>query len=80
MEPSAISLSPQSTHTRYGSRSKRLPASATPTPIGRPWPSDPVATSTHGMIGVGCPSSRLPSLRNVSSSSSVTAPHALKRE
>ena len=24
-------------------------ASAIPTPIGRPWPSDPVATSTHGM-------------------------------
>ena len=31
-------------------------------PIGRPWPSEPVATSTHGSTGVGWPSSRLPEL------------------
>ena len=49
--------------TRYGSRSRRLPASATPTPMGRPWPSEPVATSTHGSTGVGWPSSRLPQRR-----------------
>ncbi len=48
-----------------------------PTPIGRPWPSEPVATSTQGSTGVGWPSSRLPNLRNVSSSSSVIAPAAL---
>ena len=77
IEPSAISLSPQSTHVRYGNRSSRLPASAMPTPYGRPWPKEPVATSTHGSTGVGCPSSRLPRLRNVSNSSSVIAPAAL---
>ena len=52
-DPSASSRSPQSTHTRYGSLSRRLPAMAMPTPIGRPWPSEPVATSTHGSRGVG---------------------------
>jgi hypothetical protein len=30
-----------------------------------------VATSTHGISGVGCPWSRLPNFRKVSSSSSV---------
>ena len=78
MEPSAISLSPHSTQTRYGSRSRYLPASATPTPSGRPWPSDPVATSTHGSTGVGWPSSRDPNRRYpVISSSSDTTPTAL---
>ena len=49
-----------------------------PTPYGRPWPNEPVATSTHGSsTGTGCPSSRLPNFRNVSSSSSVIAPAAL---
>ena len=80
IEPSAISLSPQRAQTRYGSRSSFFPASATPTAIGRPWPSEPVATSTQGRIGVGWPSSRLPSLRKVRSSSSVIAPAALKSE
>ena len=42
--------------------------SAMPTPIGSPWPSEPVATSTHGITGVGCPSRRLPCCRYVSSS------------
>src|SRR5215510_12608039 len=69
IEPSAISLSPQSTHTRYGSLSSRFPASAMPTPYGNPWPSEPVATSTQGSTGTGCPSSLLPNFRNVSSSS-----------
>ena len=80
MEPSAISLSPQSAQTRYGRRSSRLPARATPTAMGRPWPSEPVATSTHGSTGVGWPSNGLPSLRKLSSSSSVIAPAALKSE
>ena len=53
IEPSAISESPHRHQTRYGSRSSRLPASATPTLIGRPWPSEPVATSTQGSTGVG---------------------------
>ena len=49
-----------------------------PTPYGRPWPNDPVATSTQGSsTGTGCPSSRLPNFRNVSNSSSVIAPAAL---
>ena len=46
-----------STQTRLGRRSRCFAASAIPTPIGRPWPSEPVATSTHGMAGVGWPSS-----------------------
>ena len=33
--------------------------------IGRPWPSEPVATSVGGIRGVGWPSSRESSLRNV---------------
>ncbi len=37
----------------------------TPTPMGRPWPSEPVATSTQGSTGVGWPSMRLPSWRSV---------------
>ena len=77
MLPSAISESPHSTQTRYGSRSRRLAASATPTAMGRPWPSDPVATSTHGRTGVGCPSMRLPNFRKVSISWSLIAPAAL---
>ena len=77
IEPSAISESPQSTHTLYGNRSRCLPASARPTPTGRPWPSEPVATSVGGMRGVGWPSSLLSRLRKVSSSSSVIAPTAL---
>ena len=76
IEPSAISESPHSTQTRYGSLSSDRPAIATPTPIGRPWPSEPVATSVGGIRGVGWPSSREPSLRNVSSSSSSIAPTA----
>ena len=78
MEPSAISLSPQSTQTCHGALSTRFPASATPTAMGSPWPREPVATSTQGSTGVGCPSSRLPRLRNVISSSSVITPAARK--
>ena len=48
-----------------------------PTPTGSPWPSDPVAVRPTAAAGVGCPSSRLPSLRKVSSSSSSMAPAAL---
>ena len=81
IEPSAISLSPHRTQTRYGSSSRYLPASATPTASGSPWPSEPVATSTQGSTGVGCPSSRDPNRRYpVISSSSETTPTALKIE
>ena len=41
----------------------RTSSSATPTPSGNPWPSDPVATSTHGSTGVGWPSSGEPNRR-----------------
>jgi hypothetical protein len=51
-DPSAISESPSSTHARAGFRSRRI-ASAIPSPIGSPWPSDPVATSMCGMSGRG---------------------------
>ena len=78
IEPSAISESPHRHQTRYGSLSRRRPAIATPTAIGRPWPSEPVATSVGGIRGVGWPSSREPSLRNVSSSSSSIAPAAFR--
>jgi len=44
-------LSPHSTQVRYGRWSSRLAAIATPTPMGRPWPSEPVATSTQGSRG-----------------------------
>ena len=63
IEPSAISESPQTTQVRYGSLSRYLAAMATPTAMGRPWPSEPVATSTQGSLGVGWPSSRLFSWR-----------------
>ena len=69
-----------STHTWNGAASGRFAASAMPTPIGSPWPSDPVATSIHGSTGVGWPSSRLRSLRNVMSSSSEIAPAAFNIE
>jgi hypothetical protein len=51
-----------------------------PTPYGSPCPSEPVATSTHGIAGVGWPCSRWPKVRKVSSSSSVIAPAALNIE
>ena len=76
IEPSAISESPHRHHTRYGRRSRRRPAIATPTEIGSPWPSEPVATSVGGMRGVGWPSSREPSWRKVSSSASSITPSA----
>ena len=53
------------------------PARAMPTEIGRPWPSEPVATSTQGISGVGWPCRREPNSRKVSSSSSSIAPAAL---
>ena len=77
IEPSASSLSPHNAQTWYGSLSRYLPASATPTAIGSPWPREPVATSTQGSSGVGWPWRREPILRKVSSSSSVIAPAAL---
>src|SRR3569833_96893 len=78
MLPSAISESPRTTHVRKGSLSTYLPSRAMPTPIGRPCPSEPVATSTHFRVcGFGWPSRRLPNLRRVSSSASSMAPAAL---
>src|SRR6187401_3140308 len=47
----------------------RRALSAMPTPAHNPWPSDPVATSTHGSRGVGCPSRSESSFRSVSKSS-----------
>jgi len=55
IEPSASSLSPVRVHTWNGAFSGRFAASASPTAMGRPWPSDPVATSVHGRIGRGVP-------------------------
>ena len=57
-----------------------MPASATPTAIGSPWPSEPVATSTHGITGTGWPSNFEPKRRKLSRSSSVIAPAAFSTE
>src|SRR2546421_7975454 len=54
----------------------RCAASALPSPAERPWPSDPVATSTHGIRGVGWPSRSLSSLRSVRRSFSLRIPHS----
>ncbi len=80
-EPSADSESPSSTHTLAGMPSILI-ASAIPSPIGSPWPSEPVATSTHGMSGsgTGCPWTGDPNFRNVISCSSVIAPIAFRTE
>ena len=48
-DPSADSESPSRHHTRAG-RSSIFWASAIPSAIGSPCPSEPVATSTHGMV------------------------------
>ncbi|GAI15376.1 unnamed protein product [marine sediment metagenome] len=53
---------------------------AIPRPIERPCPRDPVAASTYGKLGVGCPSSLLPNSLMVSNSSSLTAPAAAHNE
>ena len=74
MEPSVSSLSPVSTHTWYGAFSRRRPASAIPTAIGSPWPSEPVATSTNGSRGVGWPSRSDPIVRSFRSSPRSNAP------
>ena len=77
IDPSAISESPSITQTCPGEPSSRN-AYAIPTPIGSPWPSDPVATSTHGSsgTGAGCPWIGDPNRRSVSISSSEMAPIA----
>jgi len=56
--------------------------SAIPSAIGRPWPSDPVATSIHGISGsgAGCPCTGDPNRRNDSSCSSPIAPTAFNTE
>ena len=47
----------------------RRALSAMPIAAQMPWPSEPVATSTNGSRGVGCPSRSDPILRSFSSSS-----------
>src|SRR5262249_662458 len=54
-EPSEHSPSPSKQKTRASIPSSRL-ATAIPFAAASPWPSDPVATLTHGLLGVGCPS------------------------
>ena len=76
MDPSAVSLSPTSVQMWNGARHSRFAASAIPTAIGMPCPSEPVATSTHGSTGVGWPCTRAPSFRNCMSSRSSIAPAA----
>ena len=53
-----------------------------PSPMGSPWPSDPVATSTQGIsgTGAGCPWTGDPNCRKVNSSWSEMAPIALNTE
>ena len=51
-DPSAISESPNSTHTRAAMSSIRI-ASAIPSPAASPCPREPVATSTHGNPSTG---------------------------
>jgi len=77
IEPSASSESPQSVQTRSSEDSSLAAAVAMPTAIGSPWPSEPVATSTQEISGVGCPCRREPNSRKVSSSASSIAPAAL---
>src|SRR5579884_3365538 len=45
-----------------------------------PWPSDPVATSTKGRRGVGCPSRSESNLRSWSSSSRGNSPASAQAE
>ncbi len=52
----------------------RVALSAMPRPAASPCPNDPVATSTNGRRGVGCPSRSLPSSRSFSSSAGGTRP------
>src|SRR5207249_5981563 len=49
-------------------------ASALPKPTESPWPSEPVATSTQGILGVGWPSRLLSSWRRVRTSFSSMMP------
>src|SRR6266542_1656583 len=80
-DPSITSESPIRTQVRPGSPSSRM-ARAIPRPTGSPCPSDPVATSTHGISGTGAgwPWTGLPNLRKLMSSSSLSAPIALSTE
>ena len=69
-------------HPDAAGRSSSRIASAMPSPIGSPWPSEPVATSTHGISGSGAgwPCSGGPIRRSESSCSSVIAPIAFSAE
>ncbi len=80
-DPSATSESPIRTQTRPPVSSRRM-ASAIPSPTGRPCPSEPVATSIHGMPlpGTGCPCTGEPNFRKLRSCSSVMAPIAFSTE
>ncbi len=61
-EPSLHSPSLKTTKLRVG-RPVILAPRASPAPMGRPWPRDPVAASTPGaQPGAGCSSRGLPAL------------------
>ena len=68
--------------TRRGRDAVHLHRERHPERIGRPWPSDPVATSIHGISGAGrgAPCTGDPNRRNDSSRSSPIAPTAFRTE
>lgn len=56
MLPYAIYPSPQTQKTVLSILSKYLLEYAIPQATDKPWPKDPVAISTNGIFGTGCPS------------------------
>ena len=79
LEPSLSSASPQSTTTRWSERPFARSASATPTAIGRPWPSEPVDASMPGTsVRSGCEPSRPPCSMKSSSQASGKNPFAAR--
>lgn len=55
MLPSAIYPSPVIQNILLLILSKYLLEYAIPAATDRPWPKEPVATSTKGIVGTGCP-------------------------
>lgn len=55
MLPSAIYPSPVIQNILLSILSKYLLEYAIPAATDRPWPKEPVATSTKGIVGTGCP-------------------------
>ena len=72
-DPSMLSPSPISTYVRWSEPVRRA-SSAIPRPAASPCPSDPVATSTNGRRGVGCPSRSESIRRSLRSSARSKAP------